>query len=89
MTNYNQYYTITILLTTINKGANMDNETITLIYEIEEEINRQKTWIEIANIICENDDCADTKIYLILDNLHKQNENIYSKYEMLIGKIQN
>lgn len=66
----------------------MNQEIISLIYDIEEEINIQKEWIEIGNILCENEDFADTKLYLILERLTKENERIYCKYENLIKKLQ-
>lgn len=67
----------------------MNSNIITLIYDIEEKINNQKEWIEIGNLLCENEDFADTKLYLILDRLTKSNEEIYSEYEDLISEIQN
>ena len=66
----------------------MNQEIISLIYDIEEEINIQKEWIEIGNILCDNEDFADTKLYLILEKLTKENERIYCKYENLIKKLQ-
>jgi hypothetical protein len=67
----------------------MNSNIITLIYDIEEKIINQKEWIEIGNLLCENEDFTDTKLYLILDRLTKSNEEIYSEYEDLISEIQN
>ena len=56
-----------------------------VIYEIEQLINTEKIWIDIALSILGNENKEFfTQLSLILDSMSKNNQNLYNQYEKLI-----
>lgn len=66
----------------------MDKNIIKLLFDIEEKLNIEKEWIEIANILTSEDDYEGFKIGLIMNEIEKLNTNIYNDYEKLIENLE-
>lgn len=62
------------------------NEFISKICDFEYLIYEEKSWIKIANIICEsNDKESGYYLWLVLQMIKKQNDNLSCLYENLLS----
>ena len=66
-----------------------EKEITNLIFDLEEQLNIEKCWIEIAQIIMENDENTTANLWLVIDTISKKNTEIYEIYENFIEKFHN
>ena len=70
---------------TMKNLTKQQKEFISRIYNLESLINDEKYWIEIADIICNNDGANNEYyLYLILQIIKKQNDDLFCSYENLL-----
>ena len=62
---------------------------INLIFDLEEQLNIEKCWIEIAQTIMESDENTPTNLWLVIETISKKNTEIYEIYENFIEKFRN
>ena len=62
------------------------NQLIADLYELEDMINIQKCWINIANMLIEKGDVGIVNIVLILGIIEQKNIEIFDGFENIIQK---
>ena len=65
----------------------MNKEIISMIYKIEDKLNIEKSWIDIANIVYENSLENELQTGLVLNVICDVNTEIFNDFEELIKTI--
>ena len=69
----------------MNTSRNKTRDYANKISEIEDLINTERLWIDIALSILDNEnENFFTQLVLILNSMSKNNQNLYNQYEKLL-----